>query len=345
MPYILLLCYAAAWVLLSRQLPVLRTPAGFALALVMAVFAGLRAWSVDYDEYMLLLGYMELAQDVELPWRWFVGKDPLYGALLWIVAEYQLHHQWLFIISAVLSITLKWLAFRLLLGRSAEALLASLLLYFFLHEFTQMRVGIALGWSFWGMAALLRGQRLRWFVLMLLAAGFHGSALLLIPFMLLLSNQGEKAGKLSMAATVSIAVLLPLVLGTLGSLDARAETHTEVTGVGWIPQAIALLRFALFFQLYRWNSTSPDPTTRRISRMAFGLCAVGLLQLFLMQNVSSAWAFRTYELFDAFAIPLTALVLVEGKWPQRALALIPGLLSLAMYAHAGLLPPYSPALP
>lgn len=188
MPYLVLISCVLAGVRIASALPAMRPLLGAALAVALALFAGLRAWSVDYDDYLLLLGLMEQAQDIDLPWRWFVGKDPLYGVLLWWSAVAQWPLQRLFFVSALLSLGVKWLAFQHLHLNVPDALLVTLLAYFFLHEFTQVGVGIAVGWAFWALAELLRRRWALGLLLMAIAAGFHASALLLLPFLLLLAG-------------------------------------------------------------------------------------------------------------------------------------------------------------
>lgn len=84
-----------------------------------------------------------------------------------------------------------------------------------------------------------------------------------------------------------------------------------------------------------------DLALPRLVTVCWALCAVGWAQFFLLGGLSSAWAFRTYELFDTFSIVPAALLLRHGSLWQRWLALLPGMVNVAMYAQAGLLPPYA----
>lgn len=61
------------------------------------------------------------------------------------------------------------------------------LTFYLLHEFTQIRVGLAIAFIFFAVRALVDGNRLRFILLVIIAAGFHSSAIiafsLLLPYM------------------------------------------------------------------------------------------------------------------------------------------------------------------
>lgn len=325
---------------LSLISPALRRTLGLLTAIALVLLAGLRGASVDYDDYLLLLAFMEQAETIDLPARLFVGKDPLFGALLvWNLGS-GLTPQWLFLVSAALSVGLKWLAFERALHNAATGLLASLCLYYFLHDFTQVRVAVALAWSFVALAELLRGHRWRWLLLMLIATGFHASSAMLMLYMPLLLASGRWRWFATAALTGALLIAIPLSLSSLGAFDARAEVHADVTGVGWIPLALSLLRLATFGGLV-WSLQKRAPEFRTLLTCCFALCCVAAVFLFGLRDTSSAWAFRTYELFDAFSIFIVAVAFMRASWPGRLAALIPCAASLGMYVSAGLLVPYT----
>ena len=129
---------------LALHAPRLAKGCGTLIALLLFAFAGARGASTDYDQYVAMYDLMRSAGDVAWPVRLLIGKDPLFGAIILGVVTAGLGAQWLFTCAAALSVGVKWAVFERTFGNAAAALLATLFGYYFLHDFTQIRSGIAI---------------------------------------------------------------------------------------------------------------------------------------------------------------------------------------------------------
>lgn len=315
--------------------------AGWLSALILMLLAALRADSVDYYEYTLLLRLMEQAEAViDLPWRIFAGKDPLFGALMAVVLEAGWRDAMLFAIAAVLGVALKVIAFERGLGQAAVPLFASLCLYYFLHDFTQIRVAIALGWCYWGFVELQRQRPGRALLLGLIGAGFHASAAMLLFYGPVHRLQGWKRPVLAAAITAGLAVAVPLAVSALGDFGNRGELQTAQASVGWTPLLLALFKLGVLVWLVRDLRHRVPPALHAMLRDALLLCAVGTVLMFAFVGVTAALAFRSYELFDAFSVFIIAVALSSGGPFGRLGALLLCVLGVVVLGAAGLLVPY-----
>ncbi len=101
-------------------------------------------------------------------------------------------------------------------AKSGWAVGVSVLIYVFtfylLHEFTQIRVGLAAAFIFLAVRALVDGNRIHFALLVVLAAGFHSSAA--IALFLLLPYQGSRVRWIDRGLFVITGILV--VLATFG---------------------------------------------------------------------------------------------------------------------------------
>lgn len=342
MIYALVFLAVAALALLAVVLPRVARPAGWLAASILALLAGLRGDSVDYDEYVLLMQLMVKAEDfIDLPARLFVGKDPLFGALMALVIGFDWSTSMLFAIAAVLGVGLKVIAFERSFGQAAVPLFASLSLYYFLHDFTQVRVAIALGWCYWGFVEIYRQRPARALLLTLVGAGFHASAAMLLPFVPLLRLRGWKRPAHALVATAALIAIVPWAVAALGDFGNRGETQGSQAPAGWVPLAIAGFKLAALTFLVLDLRGRGQQRLSALLEGALLLCAVGVALMFGFHGTTAALAFRSYELFDAFSVFIVAAALSYGTWLSRAAAVLLCALAVAVFAQAGLLVPYS----
>lgn len=342
MIYALVFLAVAALALLAVVLPRVARPAGWLAASILALLAGLRGDSVDYDEYVLLMQLMVKAEDfIDLPARLFVGKDPLFGALMALVIGFDWSTSMLFAIAAVLGVGLKLIAFERSFGQAAVPLFASLSLYYFLHDFTQVRVAIALGWCYWGFVELHRQRPWRALLLSLTGVGFHASAAMLLLYGPALRLSGWKRAAWAAGVTAALVVLVPIAVAALGDFGDRGETKSGQTGAHWLPVTIDCVRLALLVYLVRDLQRGRASEPAALLDGALLLCGVGLALLFGFSGVTSALAFRSYELFDAFSVFIVAAALGRGTVVTRLAALLLCAQSVAAMVRGGLLVPYT----
>lgn len=340
MIYLLTLAGVSMLAWLSILMPRSGYALGWIVGVVLMLLAGLRATSVDYDEYLLLFELMIAAELIDLPARLFVGKDLLFGALMAAVISVGGSAPMLFAASAVLSVGAKVIAFNRAFGQAAAPLLASLALYFFLHDFTQVRVGIALAWLYWALVELSFDRPRRAAALALIGVLFHASAGMLLLYGPVLRMRGLARFAAAGLLTMALMIALPIVLGLLDALGARGELESGRTGTSWLPVLLALVKIVLLTWMLPTVRARTAAPLRPLLDHSLLLCWVAVAFILGLQSASSALTFRTYELFDAFSVFIVAAAFVSGTMSSRIAALALCVVALVVSARAGLLVPY-----
>lgn len=344
LPYVLLFGLVALLALATPLAPGSARGLGWTAALAAMLFAGLRGADMDHDQYLLLIDLFSDSDAIGVA-RWLVAKDPLFGLLLDVLGGLKAGPQWMFLATAVLAVLLKQRVFsRAFDGATATAWLVCLCMYYFLHDYTQLRSALAVGFCLLALQALVEGRRRAWLLLGLAGTGFHisGLAFLLVSWPLLWGTGRPILWMWTLAGGMSLAMVA--ALGLLGEFDARALEHAETTGTTATPVLLSALKLAGLCWL--WHGLRQDPALaqdtrqRALLQASFALASTSLLWLVLLRNSSSALAFRFSEFFDAFSmLPLAAAVMrLHGA---HVLAWVPYLaLGVAMQSVTGLFVPH-----
>lgn len=341
MIYLLTLAGVSILAWLSVLVPRSGYVLGLIVGVVLMLLAGLRGNSVDYAEYLFLFELMNAGELIDLPARLFLGKDLLFGALMATVIAAGGGGSMLFAASAVISVGVKVIAFNRAFGQSAAPLLASLALYFFLHEFTQVRVGIALGWLYWALVEFSLDRPRRAVAIALVGVLFHASAGMLLLYGPVLRMRGATRFVVAGLLTMALVLAMPLALDMLDALGARGELESGRTGTSWLPVLLALAKIALLTWMLPTVRARSAAPLRPLLDHSLLLCWVAVAFILGFQTASSALAFRTYELFDAFSVFIVAAAFVNGTMGSRIAALALCTVALLVFAQAGLLVPYS----
>lgn len=153
------------------------------MGVLLVLIAALRPLGMDndsenYEIYFLNYDTPIFENFVEFSYR-FLSK--------WLYFLFKDVHS-IFFLYAAIGITLKFIAIRRLTPLIFLSLAVYLGNYYILHEFTQIRAGIASGLLLLSIKPLSEGKRLHAMVYMLVALFFHYSSIIMLP-MLLLSNK------------------------------------------------------------------------------------------------------------------------------------------------------------
>lgn len=344
LPYVLIFGWIALLALGTSLAPASAVGMGWTAAITAMLFAGMRGADMDHDQYMLLIDLFSDSDATGLA-HWLIAKDPLFGLLLDVLGRVGAGPQWMFLVTAAAAALSKQIVFsRAFNGATAAAWLVCLCMYFFLHDYTQLRSALAVGFCLLALQALVEGRRWAWLLLGLIGTGFHisGLAFLLISSPLLWRTDRPIAWMWLLAAAMSLAMVG--ALGMLSEFDARALEHAETTGTTATPVVLSTLKLVGLCWLWRGLKSNPvlreDPLQRDLLRACFALASTSLLWLVLLRNSSSALAFRFSEFFDAFSmLPLAAAVMRLSS--AYALVWLPYLaLGIAMQSVTGLFVPH-----
>lgn len=331
--------FSFAWLatLLADNVRVMRRATGLAVVLAALALTALRGYSTDYEGYIELFDAMVLF-DIAYPERLFLAKEPLMSLLIDGILWLQAGPQLMFVVMAAFTIAMKQNVFaRVFCGNTAGAWAVTLSLHFFLHEYTQSRVAVAIAACFLALLAALDGRRTAWLGWSLFGIGWHLSALvfLTVSISLWLPRRWQILGYA--AGTLLICGLMLLAFDWLGSVDLRAGEYQGGTGVGALTLSIVGLKLAALALMAHWLRHAPVSRTFAAlitPTLSLGFC--GVVMLLLLRDVSSVIAFRFYEFFDAFSV-----FIVTGALLRRRV--VPVLTALA-YCMLGIVLQYLPDL-
>lgn len=152
------------------------------LSVILAIITGGRFFGIDRDYFQYLEGFSEVSQGYSIRW------EPLFTSLVQLTQSifgFDSFQIFLLIV-AFISITPKLL---ILSTRDYFPILLFiyLLLILPLHEMTQIRVGMATAFAYWGLysATFLGAGPLKRIIYVCVSIGFHYSTILMAPFILI----------------------------------------------------------------------------------------------------------------------------------------------------------------
>ena len=149
------------------------------LFLFLVIFAGFRGETVsrDYQSYILFFNQIIDGQSVS------VINDPGFTFISWIASFLSNTYIYLFIIYAIIGVSVKLFSFYKILGIRHSFL--GVIIYFsnfyFLHEMTQIRIGVATGIFLISIQFIINRQFIKFLICIAIAAFFHVSILLVLP--------------------------------------------------------------------------------------------------------------------------------------------------------------------
>lgn len=304
MPYAAFITLSFVLVIISWLRPRYSGMCGILLLCVAIFFAGLRGASNDYGQYVLMFRTIR-ASTGSLLHKLLLGKDPLFGLLILAIQSIGLRVQALFLAAATLTLCVKAKAFKRVFGSYTTPLFVLICTTYFLHEYTQIRVAIAVAFSFLGLIALSERRKLWWAIFSIVAIGFHISTLAVflceIPFAL---------------DQESPAILTTFVLGGLGTLAAMSHIFSVLTEIaarvseyrydtdidkhGLIVQVFkAVVLLGLNYVLIR---DERDLVRKRLWKICIVLEAFGIGTFLVLMTRMPAIGFRISELMEAFGV-------------------------------------------
>lgn len=307
-PYALFIGWSLLLAVIAWVRPRYSSACGLVLLISAVLFAGLRGASNDYMEYVTRYRAME-ASALPLPVRLYIGKDPWFGALILGVQWFGLRIQALFLISAVIALTLKARAFKRVFGTYVTPLFVTICTTYFLHEYTQIRVAISVGFAFLSLVALCEDRRTLWVIFSLLAVGFHVSALAVVmcetPFFLKLDRPRWLIawGSVCLGAMIAMTNLLSVV----SSVVSRVETYEQGQAATSNAQLVVAFKLiAVSIMAYLTLNAQLDPQRRRLIKACWFMEVMGAGIFFAFMYSAPGVGFRVMELLDAFSVFIIA---------------------------------------
>lgn len=336
--------------------------AAILISLILASFAALRGSDVASDFVVYQDWY--LSRDLG---NGFLERPGLFEAVYFQLNDYFAASGtpfrvfiWFLAFIAVLMKTSVIVSF----AKSGWSVGISVLIYVFtfylLHEFTQIRAGLAIAFIFLAVRSLVSGNRTHFSLFVLLATGFHSSALM--AFLLLLPHRGAIArwidwGLFVVTGSVILLVMSGVDIGTalvnmLTMFDPRVTLYTSLAESGqseaansFPVSAMLLLALALSLTGLEFNRPLVNPLeepdvhiiilVRRSILIGVG-CLVSL-------SVIPELALRLFE-FNIVLVPIIAAIFFSrsGWLLQKGLLLLwtSAIAYVFIFRDEGLVQPY-----
>jgi len=340
LPYVLLFLIIGGLAIISTLGSKPLRLAGAVAAIVLALFAGMTGDSVDYFAYEGIFNAMSAADNLDWPIRILIGKDPLFGTLVLGTVMAGAGVQLMFLSSALIGISIKWRAFERVFESAAVPFFVLLCGYFFLHEFTQIRAGIALGFCFISLVLKCEGGHDRAaFAWAFLAVGFHASVVLYLILMWIVTMPPRRAWIWSGAVVALLLLGARAASSVIAQFDTRTEDQLSATGSSITPLLIAAVRLAILAWIWSDLRKRSDENARLLQACMI-LCIAAVPFLVVLRGLSSVMAFRFYELFDAFSVFILSASLLRGSVIAQVASLALCAASMFIHFHDDLIPSY-----
>lgn len=170
-----------------------------------------------------------------------------------------------FILYALLGITIKWVAFRKLTPMVFLAVVIYLGNYFILHEFTQIRAGVASGILLLTIRPLTRNQKWKAVILISIAIFFHYSSVVMLPLLFLSNGEMSKKARISWSLLIPIGYLFYIFNISINEIpipyfQEKFEAYQELRDKGVIDTVhvfnlVFLVRIGIFYYLLYFYDT------------------------------------------------------------------------------------------
>lgn len=326
------------------------------IILLLGLFAGFRAPGVDKDYYSYQ-GIFDQIYDISLVEKesYLSFFEPGFVAIVLFFRElFKVNYVIVIMLFyGLLSVFLKIVSINRLSPFPYSVILFYFSHYFFLHEMTQIRIGLASGMFFIALIFYLNEKRLIFFIIILISVLFHYSAIL---FLIILIFDSKRFNKFIYSGVIGVSLILgylklPL-LNFLGNVDPSAvsgklNNYTDMVEYG-VSESINVfnvltllnITICLYFILF-----IPKATIIKDKQVALFL-KCNIVSIFLLCFLSGvpSLAFRFSELFGLMSIFIYASLvkyLPFGKLNILATILIAAFIFYTNIFHTGLVEPYS----
>lgn len=281
------------------------------LLILAAFIAGGKPFGVwqDAENYAVMFDHAANASWSEL----LTGSDPLYAIASRLAFGLGSGFELFALAVTTFACILKIAALRHVDIHRGVAVLVYLSYLFWLHDYTQIRLALALALTLYGIYGASR-QRWFWFVI---AAGVHLSVVAVAALYLAATHQ--RRGIVVAVVVLPLAGILVMnYLDALSLLVGRITLYSELYDAGGfteinifslMPMNQAVLMAMCLPQLHRLPAQA---------RTEFYLCVVGLVAFYSLSFLP-VLAFRVNELFIPFLIVLVSRVWRLSSWVKLAL--------------------------
>lgn len=294
---------------------------------------------------IFLTGFRPLGMDndAEAYEQYFLHYDtPVYEKV--VEYSFRLASKWLyhifgdvhsiFLLYAFLGISIKFAALKKLTPLVFLALVIYMGNYFILHEFTQIRAGVASSIMLLAIKPLGDGRRWHALILMLIAIFFHYSSLLMIPLLLLTNRDMTKQQRLIWALLVPAGYVAYIMQVSITALPIpyigdKLEIYQDLKEQGFLDEInvfnlVFLVHIIIYlYLLYMYDLIKGHNLYFPIMIKMMGLSVFSFVALSSLPVL----AFRVSELYGIVEIILFTNIYytVKPAWVSRCIVMFIGI--------------------
>ncbi len=277
---------------------------------VLVLIAGLKLLGPDPD----FLAYQEIIADS--------SRSRFYEPTFEVISYFNFlidpnSPQITFTVYGIIAIALKIYLIQRYSIAKGFAFLIYIIVFYFLHEYTQVRVSVAIGFFLWSL--VYHGSSLKYFMLMsILASAFHFSAGLGAVLGVIFWRQGRTLFNVCVTLPAIAAILFGVALTGMGDSSSNFLVTNSLLFVGHVEQMNAfnmmslcfLLIYVIFLALYFLQLVKFD----RFEKSLFLFYCIGLVIFFVSSSLGLVVVgYRFLEFFSTTLILLLPRVLVRFR--------------------------------
>lgn len=352
--YYLIFFLIVFFLFFSRNIKIPESYFLFIIAIILILISGLRRPGVDADS----LTYIDIFNQFGSPATYFKDYrinsyfEPAYYLIPSIVTiNFGLSYLWVFLIFALIGISLKFAAISRLTDFAILSVLVYYANYFILHEMTQIRTGVAAAILLLCIPEIQKRNFFRFLFLISVGLLFHYSMIIFLPAYFLSSTKINKKLYIALLFVpfilyfIKFNIISVLQLFKLGLISDKIETYNalveadimngiNIFNIIFMIQLICCTVFIIKSELLLKNN--------KYSILLVKIYCIGAASFVLFSNIP-VFAFRINELLGSVQIILMPFILYIIKPKYIAFALVIGftlMTFLNLLIHVGLLRPY-----
>lgn len=311
-----------------------KVPIYIILGLTLILMAGLREVGIDPDsenyEYNYQ-NYYSLSAETSVEFSYL-----LFSSILNKISS-DVHV--IFLLYAFLGVTLKFIAFRRLSELWFLPVMVYISYYYEVHEFTQIRTGVMAAIFLLTIPAMAENRKMKAFGLIILAAFFHISAVVLLPLLFLSNKEMSTRQRILWAMIVPVgyavyltgyAVAMAVEIPYIGDKLALYQTVTEKgmtdISVNVFSPLFLFTNLIYFYLLYFYHTIAEKNKYFPLMLKIFGISILSYMVFTFLPVLSQ----RLNLLYRVVSIILYANIIytIKPRWISMVIALLLSLLYL-----------------
>ncbi len=294
-----------------------------AMVVVMALIVGLRPEGIDHD----YSHYIEMYNK-----NYEITTEFTFILIANFVSSVFDNHVYLFLTYAILSLALKYLVIKKMSKLHFLSLLMALCTFYILHDFNQIRAGVASGFVLLAIPYLFEGKRWKYVLFIALGICFHYSAIVMLGFVFLSGKPFTKLDYCLYGAIIPISYVCyflhidPFFLVPIPYFEEKLEAYQALQETKEAYEAnvfnlVIVVKIAISYYLLIMSKVIEEKNQYFPLLLKFEIFALASFILFTKVPILS---FRLNELIGVVEYILFPLIFytIKPEWISRGVVIV-----------------------